>query len=83
MIETLQPSTVFVPQQESFADTRAYAASADVTWQFADKLYLTGGLRYSRETKSLLVINLNATVAGDTSANSHSVTPRLVLRYNL
>ncbi|HEY3695043.1 TonB-dependent receptor [Phenylobacterium sp.] len=77
------PSTVFVPQQDALSDTKAYAGYADATWQFADNFFLTGGLRYSQETRGLVVRNPNGTLATDSVAKSHSVTPRAVLRYNL
>ncbi|HEY3696479.1 TonB-dependent receptor [Phenylobacterium sp.] len=77
------PSTVFLPQNDSVIDATAYAAYADATWHMADRLYLTGGLRYSHEKKGVIIWSGAGALLLQKSATFHSVTPRAVLRYEL
>ena len=82
--------TRYVPSQLNLSETQAYAGYADVTWQVAAKLFLTGGIRYSHETKELTVTN-GATGASlfptalrpDNDETFDSWTPRAVVRYEL
>ncbi|WP_435105107.1 TonB-dependent receptor [Arhodomonas sp. AD133] len=43
----------FTDVRSSVVDTRGYAAFGQVTWPVSDRLELTGGLRYDRETQDL------------------------------
>ncbi len=74
-----------------FLGSDAYAFYADATYNFSDRLFLTGSLRYSHEKRH---INFNevagpaigtGTVAAPVSkdADFNSTTPRVVLRYEL
>jgi iron complex outermembrane receptor protein len=86
--------TMYVPGQVNTSKTKAYASYADVTWQLAQRLFLTGGIRYSHETKDLLVV-CPAISAGcplpvwfplpgqSADATFKSWTPRGVVRYQL
>lgn len=82
--------TVYVPSQLNDSKTEAYASYADVTWEVVPKLFLTGGIRYSHETKELGVINgLNGAVLfpnptyPDKDETFRSWTPRAVVRYEI
>jgi iron complex outermembrane recepter protein len=75
---TLTP-TIFVPGQLNTPETEAYAGYADVTWEAISRLFLTGGIRYSDETKELNV--RNPTI--NREAKFESWTPRAVVRYQL
>ncbi len=71
-----------------FLTSKAYAAYADATYELADKLFLTGGIRYSDEKRTIryfVVPGVNPVVAppAQNAANFSSATPRAVLRYEL
>lgn len=63
--------------------TRAYAAFADVTYQIVDRLYLTGGLRYSRDqVLDAFLVNLASGARVPVAAAKTSrVIPRAVVRF--
>lgn len=65
----------------SDAPTRSYAAFADLTYEINDRLFLTGGIRYARDTIENAYYNVGTdqTFVPDTS--SDNLTPRVVLRY--
>ena len=75
----------FILLNGSGVTTRSYAAFADVTYEIVDGLFLTGGLRYSRD-KVLNAFLVNAATGERVpvdSAKSDSLIPRAVLRYEL
>lgn len=68
--------------------SRSYAFYVDGTWHISDRLFLTGGLRYSTETRGISYFEVPGTVTAiappaSNSARFSSVTPRLVLRYEV
>lgn len=79
----------FTPGQTSSSKTRAYAGYADVTYEVVPRLFLTGGIRYSDETKDLSVrcpvvsSSCPAAVMFDDDASFDGWTPRAVVRYEL
>jgi iron complex outermembrane receptor protein len=89
-LNALTPTpTVFVPGQLNHPTTDAYAGYADLTWEVVPRLFLTGGIRYSNETKELTVA-CTAISAGcprnpffDGDADFEAWTPRGVIRYQL
>jgi len=81
---TQYPSTTPIRPSEPRIDTDSYAGYADLTWNFTDNWFLTGGLRYSTEKKRLHVIDAaHTTVLADKKATFNSLTPRVVLRYQI
>lgn len=71
-----------------FTSSKAYALYADATYTVADRLFLTGGLRYNHEKRGIRyfeVAGIVPTVAppADKSATFSSVTPRAVARFEL
>jgi iron complex outermembrane receptor protein len=63
--------------------TKSWAAFADATYEVADKLFLTGGIRYT-EDKPSLDFNLQAYgLTGSGSAKFHNTSVRGVARYEL
>jgi iron complex outermembrane receptor protein len=74
----------YLPNQNALWNTKAYAAYADFTWRAMDRLYLTGGIRYSHEKKDGMVWagNGGALLAAP-QASFNSTTPRVVVRYEL
>jgi iron complex outermembrane recepter protein len=74
-----------------FLGSDAYALYADATYNFNDRLFLTGSLRYSHEKRHINFYEaagpaigagtLAAPVSKD--ANFNSTTPRVVVRYQL
>lgn len=61
-------------------DTKSWAVFGEATWNPVEKLYLTGGLRYSADKKSAFnQTNLNAVVADSESWDN--LSPRAVVRY--
>ncbi|MEW9855434.1 TonB-dependent receptor [Novosphingobium sp. M1R2S20] len=80
---------VLFTQQRTFLGTRAYAVYGDLTWQIGEGLYLGGGLRYSRERKTVSseytynLITGPGTLAPRTGAVFSDVTPRATLRYEV
>lgn len=73
------------PFSATGVDIRTYAAFADVTYEITDNLFLTGGLRYSRdEIKKPYYQTLPGVPGAYTYQSDFSddeVTPRVVLRY--
>ncbi len=70
----------------SGTDTRAMAAFADLTYQLTDDLFLTGGLRVSRDEVKNAYMNqadgdLNIIRFDIRDVKETTVTPRVVLRY--
>ena len=53
--------------------TTSYAAFADVTWEFANRWFLTGGARYSDDTVSDAYFRLNGSSFTYTDANGNPV----------
>ena len=81
--------TVYVLGQLNTPKTESYAGYADLTWEAMPRLFLTGGVRYSDETKELFVA-CPALSPGcprnpffDGEASFDSWTPRAVVRYQL
>lgn len=71
-----------------FLSSKAYAFYGDATYNISDRLFLTGGVRYSHEKRRInyfAVRGVAASVAppADKSATFSSATPRAVLRYEL
>ncbi|WP_226998615.1 TonB-dependent receptor [Tardibacter chloracetimidivorans] len=68
--------------------SKSFAFFGDATYELADKLFLTGGLRYSSE-KRLADYLVQSTAFGTPGANDsasktfNSLTPRAVIRYEL
>lgn len=66
--------------------TRSFAAYADATYQLGEKVFLTGGVRYTRE-KGFDAFRFSGPLTGDLGLVEYPdltrnyVTPRLVLRY--
>ncbi|MHA3791144.1 TonB-dependent receptor [Sphingomonas sp. YL-JM2C] len=72
----------FAKTQGSINKINAYAAFADGTYQVSDRLFLTGGLRYSIE-KATLHLDMPSNGINDGSETWKSLTPRAVVRYEL
>lgn len=68
-------------------DTRAYALYVDATLQVGERIFITGGVRYSDEHRRIRyneVAGLLAAVAPADKAKSwNAFTPRAVIRYEL
>ena len=77
----------FVPGFLSHQVTSAGAAFADGTYEIADSLFITAGLRYSIERKSADYLTQSVIVGplgGDSASKTwRSLTPRLVARYEI
>ena len=70
----------------SQTDTESLAAFADITYNFGDKFFLTGGLRYSKDKVKNGGFFLGPLAGGGgfvpiPNISDNRVTPRLVLRY--
>lgn len=65
--------------------TTSYAAFAQGTYKLSDKLSVTGGLRYSEETKSVLIDTLFGdfplVIAGQDEQSFSSFTPKASIEY--
>lgn len=72
----------FVKTQGSVNTTNAYAIFADGTYQIGDRLFLTGGLRYSIE-KADLHLDLPSDGIHHGERTWKSLTPRAVVRYEV
>ncbi len=59
--------------------TRSASAFGEVTWEVFDKLFLTGGLRYTDDKKTSYFFPTTFALAAP--AKSSNVVPRLVVRY--
>lgn len=80
------PVTNGVAAATQFTRLRTVAGSVyfDATYHLTDKLFLTGGARYSRERKHLQYhTSTGAPLPADTAKTFSSLTPRAVLRYEL
>lgn len=74
-----------------YLGSNAYAFYADATYNFNDRFFLTGSLRYSGEKRHISFYEVDGpapgvvTVAAPVSKNAKfkSTTPRVVLRYEL
>lgn len=75
--------------QTSFLGTKAYAVYGDLTWEITDGLFLNGGIRYSRERRTVFSEYTFHSVTGPrvlaprTSATFSDATPRVTLRYEI
>jgi iron complex outermembrane receptor protein len=81
---SLRETTPLTRQTVAGVDTKAYAIFSEVTLDLAERLHLTGGVRYSHEKKTAFgvrTISLLGTL--DESASFSGVTPRAVVRYEL
>jgi len=72
------------------AETTAWAGYADATYQVVDRLFLTAGVRYSKEKKRCLVAltgggagPLSSCTDGDPNHREHAWTPRANIRYQI
>jgi iron complex outermembrane receptor protein len=63
--------------------TRAASAFGEVTYQFAERWFLTGGLRYSWEEKDAFNTQVSTGVTVEGNDSWSAVTPRASLRYAL
>ncbi len=72
-----------VPQNSNYSEIDTLAAYADLTWKVTDRLYLTGGLRYSTEDVLSQTVSPAGDYLVDESETFHSTTPRVVARYEL
>ena len=68
--------------------SRSYAFYVDGTWHITDRLFLTGGLRYSNEKRTISYYEVPGTVTAiappaSNAATFDAVTPRAVLRYEI
>ncbi|MFA7441365.1 MAG: TonB-dependent receptor [Sphingomonadaceae bacterium] len=72
----------FVKTQGSVNKTNAYALFADGTYQIGDRLFVTGGLRYSIE-KADLHLDMPTDGINDGKETWKSLTPRAVIRYEV
>ncbi|MEX1147682.1 MAG: TonB-dependent receptor [Sphingomonadales bacterium] len=68
--------------QGSVNTINAYAGFADATYQVTDRLFVTGGFRYSVE-EAELVLDLPASGPPRGQETWKSATPRVVVRYEL
>jgi iron complex outermembrane recepter protein len=71
-----------------FLTSKAYALYADATYQFGERLFLTGGVRYNNEKRTIryfVVPGVNPVVAppAQNAETFSSATPRAVLRYEI
>ena len=71
-----------------FLTSKAYALYADATYKLTDKLFLTGGIRYNDEKRTIryfVVPGANPVVAppAQNAASFTGSTPRAVLRYEI
>jgi len=78
-------ATTFTRSQTADINTKAYAFYADATYQAAEPLFLTLGVRYSHEKKDQLLFNATNNFAGlgPFIQKWNSFTPRAVIRYNI
>lgn len=63
--------------------TDAAAAFADATWQAADAVFVTGGLRYSTERKNLSLLPFGQPPELKDQREWSGLSPRAVVRYQL
>ncbi len=72
----------FNKTQGSVNTINAYAGYADVTYEVTDRLFLTGGVRYSVEDAKL-VLDMPSRGPASGKESWKSTTPRFVIRYEL
>jgi iron complex outermembrane receptor protein len=77
------PCASYIRSNWTNFDTKSYALYADITYQAIDNLYLTGGLRYSREKKDVINFPPPTYAPLPNHLSNNSVTPRAVIRYEL
>lgn len=68
---------------DSDITNEAYAAFGDVTWNFSEKFYLTGGLRYGTDKVKGSYDNFVGAGSASGSTTFHSLSPRASLRYEI
>jgi iron complex outermembrane receptor protein len=74
----------FFPYIDSRVKSTSYAGFADVTWEVASNLFITGGLRYGHDKASEFVdVLVDAAPAVTPSKSWNSLTPRAVIRYEI
>lgn len=62
---------------------RTYASYLDMTYQLMDRLYLTAGIRYSRDKNTNAEIWAGSMMPVDDDYANDQLTPRAVLRYEI
>jgi iron complex outermembrane receptor protein len=67
----------------SFGDTKSIAAYGDLTYQLLDRLFLTGGVRYSHDQMLDAQTRFPTSTVSFPSLTYNKVTSRAVVRYNL
>lgn len=88
-LNALSGPAVYVTGQINTSKTEAFATYADLTWEAMPRLFLTGGIRYSDETKDVNVVcpvlspGCPSPVFFDDEESFDSWTPRAVARYEL
>ncbi|TVV75764.1 TonB-dependent receptor [Sphingomonas solaris] len=80
--------TLTGPSTETRRRTEAFAAFGDLTWQATERLFLTGGLRYSIERPKQAILTGAGLLQNPGPQNPgkdkfRSATPRVVARYEL
>ena len=70
-------TSVFDPE----VSTTSYAGFAEGTYELVDKLFLTGGIRYTWEKRKFEQVLNGVSRGGKTSASSDKITYRVALRY--
>ncbi|MHA3791140.1 TonB-dependent receptor [Sphingomonas sp. YL-JM2C] len=68
---------------DSNITNKAWAAFGDVTWNFADRFYLTGGLRYGTDKVNGSYDNFVGAGSDGAKVTFHSLSPRASLRYEI
>ncbi len=72
----------FTPTRTIYGqNTRAFAVFGEVTWEPVDSLFLTGGLRFSRDDKDAFNLNALTNVSTTGAARFENVSPRGVVRW--
>jgi iron complex outermembrane receptor protein len=67
----------------STQNTKSWAGFGEVTWNVVERLYLTGGLRYTWEEKNAAALTTAGVTTVASDAHFHNVSPRAVIRYEL
>ena len=67
----------------SYGDTKSIAGYADVTYQVLDRLFLTGGVRYSHDQMLSPETRLSTGTVTFPSLTYNKATSRAVVRYSL
>jgi iron complex outermembrane receptor protein len=68
---------------DSNITNEAYAAFGDLTWNFADNFYLTGGLRYGIDKVKGSYDNFVGAGSDGAKTTFHNLSPRAILRYEI